>query len=108
MPTPNDNELPSYAARVQTPKGSEHHKYLERSKGQKWLSLFVKSWARDAASMPMFFENADISGRVEVDLDKAESIKGITISVSHFSFKQFQIETFYLLDPRRNHLCRSG
>ncbi len=44
--------------------------------------LFVKSWARDAASMPIFFEKDEILGRVEVDLDKAESFKGITITVS--------------------------
>lgn len=67
--------------RQQSPRGSEHHKYLERGKGQKWLSLFVTSRARDAVLMPIFFEKDDISGRVEIDLDKAESVKSITISV---------------------------
>ena len=32
--------------------------------------------------MPIFFENDDILGRVEIDLDKAESAKGIAITVS--------------------------
>ena len=87
MPTPpNDTDLPSYDARAQSQqsqiRGSEHWKYLERGKDQKWLSLFVKSRSRNAASMPMFFEDDDISGRVEVDLDKAESVKGVSISVS--------------------------
>jgi len=87
MPTPlNDTELPSYDTRAQRQQpqitGSEHRKYLERGKDQKWLSLFVKSRSRDAASMPIFFEDDDISGRVEVDLDKAESVKSVTISVS--------------------------
>jgi len=31
--------------------------------------------------MPMFFENDDIMGRVEIDLDKAESVKSITIKL---------------------------
>lgn len=36
--------------------------------------------------MPTFFEDDDISGWVEIDLDKAESIKSVTISVSFDDF----------------------
>lgn len=92
MPTPNDHELPSYETPV---RGLEHQRSLERGKNQKWLSLFVRSGAKGVASMPMFFENDDILGRVEIDMDKAESVKSITISVSfnlHFFKQIFEIE----------------
>lgn len=88
-----DHELPSYAhAQNEQQKGlgdatgaglgREHHKYLETGKGKKWLSMFVKSRATSAASLPVFFEGDTISGRVELDLDKAESSKGVSITVS--------------------------
>ena len=88
MPTPNDHELPSYETQPSPIRGPEYQRYLERGKNQKWLSLFVRSASRakDASSMPMFFENDDILGRVEIDLDKAESVKSITITVSGFDF----------------------
>ena len=99
MPTPYDHhdELPSYETQQSPIIGLEHQRSLERGKNQKWLSLFVRSGAKNATSMPMFFENDDISGRVEIDLDKAESVKSVTISVSfdlHTLFKQifFEIE----------------
>ncbi|KAF8905073.1 hypothetical protein CPB84DRAFT_1845155 [Gymnopilus junonius] len=90
-PQATSDELPTYA-HVQTQKqqsgeGSgaglarEHHRFLEGAKGKKWLSMFVKSRASNAASLPVFFEGDTISGRVEVDLDKAESSKGVTISI---------------------------
>lgn len=98
-PTP-DHELPSYAhVRNEQQKQSnggvagdagtsgsglarEHHKFLETGKGKKWLSMFVKSRATSAASLPVFFEGDTIFGRVELDLDKAESSKGVSITVS--------------------------
>ncbi|KDR78973.1 hypothetical protein GALMADRAFT_64064 [Galerina marginata CBS 339.88] len=43
--------------------------------------MFVKSRATSATSLPIFFEGDTISGRVEVDLDKAESSKGVSISI---------------------------
>jgi hypothetical protein len=66
-----------------------YQRSLERGNNQKWLLLFVRSGSKDASSMPMFFENDDISGRVEIDLDKAESVKSITITVS-FDLHSFQ------------------
>jgi len=86
-----DHELPTYAhvqtQRQQSREASgaaltrEHHRFLEDTKGKKWLSMFVQSRASNAASLPVFFEGDTISGRVEVDLDKAESSKGVTISI---------------------------
>jgi NAD-dependent oxidoreductase involved in siderophore biosynthesis len=82
MPTPTDHELPSYEMQQSPVRGPEYQRSLERGNNQKWLTLFVRSGAKDAASMPMFFENDDISGRVEIGLDKAESVKSVTITVS--------------------------
>jgi hypothetical protein len=82
MPTPNDHGPPSYETQQSPIRGPEHQRSLERGKNQKWLSLFVRGGSKDAASMPIFSENDDILGRVEIDLDKAESVKSITITVS--------------------------
>lgn len=84
--------LPSYAhvreqrqqqsTPVQVASGSgEHQRSLETTKGKKWLTLFVKSRANNN-SLPVFLEGEIVSGRVELDLDKAESSKGVTVIVS--------------------------
>jgi len=63
-------------------RGQEHHHSLENEKGKKWLSMFVKSRASSAESLPVFFEGDAIGGRVEVDLNKPEGSKGVSIVVS--------------------------
>lgn len=73
-----DPELPSYG---DVGGRSEYSCCLE-SKGHKWLSLFVPSRAINSISLPSFDEGDVISGRVELDLEKAEAVKGIVISVS--------------------------
>jgi len=83
--------LPSYAhvreqQQQSTPVGAasgsgEHQRSLETAKGKKWLTLFVKSRANNS-SLPVFLEGDIVSGRVELDLDKAESSKGVTVIVS--------------------------
>jgi hypothetical protein len=82
--------LPSYAhVREQQQQHStpvpvtsgEHQRSLETAKGKKWLTLFVKSRANNS-SLPIFLEGDIVSGRVELDLDKAESSKGVTVTVS--------------------------
>ena len=95
LPNDQDHELPSYAhAQTQGQQSREasgvglareHHRFLEGAKGRKWLSIFVKSRANTPASLPVFFEGDTIAGRVEVDLDKAESSKGVSIYVSRRS-----------------------
>lgn len=89
---PPTDALPSYAdanGGQQQDAGSsssggltEHHRFLETAKGKKWLGLSVKSRSPVAASMPIFVEGDTISGSVHIDLDKSESSRGITISVS--------------------------
>ncbi|TFK40190.1 hypothetical protein BDQ12DRAFT_772139 [Crucibulum laeve] len=82
-----ESELPSYSsvsAQKKSPTpvagGSEHSKSLEND-GRKWLSLYVKSRSGNSSTLPVFLEGDSISGRVEIDLQKAETIKGIVIEV---------------------------
>lgn len=114
----HDHELPSYVAHTPSGRGSaisgssssnnglasigrEHHRYLETPKGKKWLSMYVKSRSTSVTSLPVFFEGDTISGRVELDLDKADSGKSVTISVSFFFAFLFQLSfrcrIFFLL-----------
>jgi hypothetical protein len=59
---------------------SEHVRSLE-NKGRPWISLFVKSRLTNPTLAPQFLGCDDISGRVELDLDKSETVKAVTISV---------------------------
>ncbi|KAK0204943.1 hypothetical protein DFS33DRAFT_1258145 [Desarmillaria ectypa] len=58
---------------------AEHSFSLERH-GRKWAFLHVKSRST-TSSAPVFHDNATISGRVEVDLVKPETFKGISIAI---------------------------
>ncbi len=58
----------------------EHSFPLERN-GRKWMSLCVRSRAKRAGSPPIYTEGDTVSGRVELDLDKPEKIKMITVTV---------------------------
>jgi hypothetical protein len=73
--TQRSPELPAHA------KGTEHTYALE-SKGRKWLTLKVtNSRATNTTQLPAFVEADTIEGVVEIDADKPENSKGITISV---------------------------
>ncbi|KAG6812364.1 hypothetical protein H0H92_003175, partial [Tricholoma furcatifolium] len=53
-----------------------HSLHLE-NKGRKWLKLHVQTQKK--SPLPVFHEVQSITGTVEVDLEKAETVKGITI-----------------------------
>jgi len=97
MSTPDDHELPSYESPI---RGLEYQRSLERGKNQKWLSVFIKSGAKNASSMPMFFENDDILGRVEIDLEKAESVKCVTITIQAGTTFVGQDENIFLTETQ--------
>ncbi|KAK7436992.1 hypothetical protein VKT23_006722 [Stygiomarasmius scandens] len=90
------------------PQRFEHAFHLER-KGHKWLTLYVRSRSRNATEPPVFLEGDEISGRVELDLDKVENIKGITVAVQGGTTAVGQEELLFLdiaqpiwtPDPRR-------
>ncbi|KIJ12780.1 hypothetical protein PAXINDRAFT_117723 [Paxillus involutus ATCC 200175] len=89
-----DSELPGYSPPLPPPSqsagssantaqaGSQHLSSLEDSKGYKWLSLTVSSRAPNPASLPCFYQGDIISGQVDLDVLKSESIKAITIKVT--------------------------
>lgn len=98
-----DTELPGYTNRASatvTPQatlgalGRHEHVYSLERKGKKWLNLFVKS--RTASpTPPLFLEGDTISGRVEVDVEKAEGAKAITIAVSSRCFVSKGIVSYF-------------
>ncbi|THU84184.1 hypothetical protein K435DRAFT_733492 [Dendrothele bispora CBS 962.96] len=98
-------ELPAYSRRIPSaaassifsvdPQRFEHSFHLER-KGRKWLTLYVRSRSRNASTPPVFLEGDEISGRVELDLERAENIKGITITVQGGTTAVGQEELLFL------------
>ncbi|KAJ7707531.1 hypothetical protein B0H17DRAFT_1032986 [Mycena rosella] len=82
-----DNELPGYTAKAAPAAAAAagasrtEHKYSLEAKGRPWLFIFVKSRSQNAASPPFYLEGDTVAGRVELDLDKAETSKGISIGI---------------------------
>lgn len=64
------------------PELSEHTFQLEDSKGRPWIWLRVKSRAKDKKTWPLYYERDVINGAIEVDFDKTDSAKAVSISVS--------------------------
>ena len=59
----------------------EHRYALQDKSGSDWISFKVKSRAADPKHTPLFFEGDIIKGEVQLDLAKAETLKGLTITV---------------------------
>ena len=77
-------ELPVYSPRTGTTGSLSEHRYALRDKnGRDKLSLHFKSRATNAKHTPLFLEGDTIRGEVRLDLAKAETLKGITITVRH-------------------------
>ncbi|THH15557.1 hypothetical protein EW146_g4933 [Bondarzewia mesenterica] len=102
-----DSELPEYSPRTSRPRPAQTNPYnckhkvsLENSKGRAWVSLLVNSRAQNANHMPLFFDRDVISGEVQVNLDKAESIKGITVTMRAGTTAVGQDEELFLDDTR--------
>ena len=79
-----DNALPSYtpaATSASAAEQTEHTYQLEDPKGRPWIWLIVKSRAKDKKTWPLFYERDVIQGTVEVDFDKTDGAKGVTIGV---------------------------
>ncbi|KAI5122160.1 hypothetical protein M0805_007059 [Coniferiporia weirii] len=58
-----------------------HEFYLQGANKHPWATLRFKSSAPSDKSLPVFFEDQVVSGKVELDLQKPESIKSIAISI---------------------------
>ncbi|KAJ7094274.1 hypothetical protein C8R44DRAFT_645459, partial [Mycena epipterygia] len=55
--------------------------YSLETKGRHWLFIYVKSRSPSPASHPFFLEGDTVAGRVELDIDKTEAVKSITIAI---------------------------
>ncbi|KIM40543.1 hypothetical protein M413DRAFT_445985 [Hebeloma cylindrosporum] len=77
----------------------EHQRSLETAKGKKWLTQFVKSRANNN-SLPIFLEGDIVSGRVELNLDKAESSKGLTVTIQGGTTFVGQEEEVFLMEEQ--------
>lgn len=54
------------------------------SSQQPWLTMKLYSYAGSSASTPTFFEGKSVNGVVELDIEKPDDIKDITVMVSNF------------------------
>ncbi|KAJ7285158.1 hypothetical protein C8J57DRAFT_1498005 [Mycena rebaudengoi] len=97
------NELPGYTRRpsVTLPaavgaRRSEHKYSLETGKGRPWLFLFVQSRSPSPASAPFFLEADTITGRVELDIDKPEAVKSISVALQAGTTAVGQEEQIFL------------
>ncbi|TFY77721.1 hypothetical protein EWM64_g6292 [Hericium alpestre] len=78
----SDHELPEYSARGPLNSLSCRHKLvLDGAKERPWLTLYLRSRASSPKSTPLFFDKDVIKGKVLVDLDKPETIKGVSITL---------------------------
>ena len=77
--------LPSYPGRGAAGSSSgelmEHSYQLEDSKGRPWIWLSIKSRAKDKKTWPLYYERDLIQGTVEVDFDKTDGAKAVSIGV---------------------------
>ncbi|KAK7016285.1 hypothetical protein R3P38DRAFT_2993497 [Favolaschia claudopus] len=93
-------ELPGYTARSPTSTSAggyrTEHKYSLETKGRPWLFNFLKSRAPKEASLPFFMQGDTVAGRVELDLDKSESFKSISVAIQAGSTAVGQEEQLFL------------
>ena len=85
-----ETTLPAYAPPETTGNRSyssprplvQHIFTLPDQKGRTWLTLKVNSSAQSALSLPNFFEGKPVTGLVELELEKPDSISAVVVSVS--------------------------
>jgi hypothetical protein len=68
-----------------SPLRSEHRYCLTKGKGKDidrpWLTLFVSSRSPKPKFLPLFIGNDNISGTVELDFEKPETIREVKVTV---------------------------
>ena len=89
--------LPGYTRTVnpewEVPAADQRHTFNLTAKktGERWLTLSVTSRAASAAGTPTFYQGGDVSGSLELHLDKEELVDGITITVSVATYTELVI-----------------
>ncbi|KAJ7707366.1 hypothetical protein B0H17DRAFT_1032510 [Mycena rosella] len=95
-----DSELPGYTRRAAVPAllgaSRSEHKYSLETKGRHWLFIHVKSRSPSSASAAFFLEGDTVAGRVDLDIDKAEAVKGISIAIQGGATAVGQEEQLFL------------
>ncbi|CCL99286.1 uncharacterized protein FIBRA_01302 [Fibroporia radiculosa] len=59
----------------------EHKYHLQDSKSVAWLWLTLKSRAKAATQLPLYYDADPIAGAIEVNFDKASGVKRVSIAV---------------------------
>jgi hypothetical protein len=86
----DNSPLPAYstASALASPQApppnrelTTHETHINASKGKPWLTLKLRSRARDANKLPEFLTGDRITGSIELDLPKGDPIVGITVTV---------------------------
>ncbi|KAF8217696.1 hypothetical protein K438DRAFT_2037573 [Mycena galopus ATCC 62051] len=62
--------------------GVRHRFPLVDKRGKQWGSLILESGARSPSSIPLFYEDDTIYGSVEMDVDKADSMRSVTVKAA--------------------------
>ncbi|GLB40290.1 hypothetical protein LshimejAT787_0801610 [Lyophyllum shimeji] len=81
------DELPPYTRRntLAQPivrREPTEHVYLLTEKNRPWVTLQLYSSAKSSKSLPTFFEKENITGTLEINADKGDSIQCITATVT--------------------------
>ncbi|KAJ7108821.1 hypothetical protein C8R44DRAFT_680281 [Mycena epipterygia] len=72
-------EPPSYQ---NTDRGVRHRFPLLDKRGKQWGLLMFRSGARAANSTPLFYENDTIHGSFEMEVEKGDSMRSVTVKVA--------------------------
>ncbi|KAJ7690239.1 hypothetical protein B0H17DRAFT_1011660 [Mycena rosella] len=70
---------PPYA---QPGKGAEHRYSLADRHQEQWGVLTLTSAARSARSTPLYYEDDSVQGTFEMEADRSDSIRSVTVTVS--------------------------
>ena len=76
----DDPELPTYSARSRV-QYTEQIFQLEDKKSRAWLWLKVNSRSK-ANQLPLFYDHDTLSGKVEIDFERVDGAKAVSVSVS--------------------------
>ncbi|KAF5342240.1 hypothetical protein D9611_001661 [Ephemerocybe angulata] len=84
------SELPAYSRRQNTHRPqpivrrepTEHTFVLTEGKSSPWITLKLRSSAKSSKSLPTYFEKETITGQLEVNAERGDSIQAITATLS--------------------------
>ncbi|KAI0052249.1 hypothetical protein FA95DRAFT_1483827 [Auriscalpium vulgare] len=69
----------------------EHTFSLKNKNARDWITLVVRNRAQNEKHLPLFFDRDVIAGEIHMDLDKAETLKGVTIGVQSYVLRSVRL-----------------